>query len=57
MVVCIQGTGNKIQFLNRAIDFGQQLTRLTDKKFKYTFKDKEKGHKSETGYRMVVIEK
>ncbi len=57
VVVCIQDTGDKVRMLNQAIDFEKRLTRLTDSKFKYTFEDAENGHKSETDYRMVVIEK
>ena len=57
IVVCIQDTGDKVQILNQAIDFQKQLNRLADKNFKYTFEDKESGHKSETNYRMIVVEK
>ncbi|MDO6674267.1 methyltransferase domain-containing protein [Tenacibaculum sp. 1_MG-2023] len=57
VVICIQDTGNKVQILNQAIDFKKQLNRLADKKLKYIFEDKESGHKSETDYRMVIIEK
>lgn len=57
VVICIQDTGDKVQILNQAIDFKKQLNRLADKKFKYIFEDKESGHKSETDYRMVIIEK
>ncbi len=57
MVICIQDTGNKVKTLNQAIDFEKNHTRLADKKFKYTFEDEESGHKSETDYRMIVIEK
>lgn len=57
VVVCIQDTGNKVQILNQAIDYENELSRLMDKKFTYTFEDSESGHKSETDYRMVVIEK
>jgi len=57
VVVCIQDTGDKIHILNQAIDHEKQLNRLTDKKFKYTFEDKESGHRSETDYRLIVIEK
>jgi tellurite methyltransferase len=57
LVICIQDTGNKVKILNRAIDFEKQLNRLADKKFKYTFEDEESGHKSETNYRMIIIEK
>ncbi|WP_075350829.1 class I SAM-dependent methyltransferase [Algoriphagus marinus] len=57
LVVCIQDTGDKVQFLNQAIDVEKQLKRLDDKKFKYTFEDKESGHKSETDYRMIIVEK
>ena len=31
--------------------------RLTDKEFKYVFEDCDSGHKSETDYRMIIIEK
>lgn len=57
IVVCIQDTGDKVQIFIQAIDFEKQLKRLADKKFKYTFEDKESAHKSETNYRMIVIEK
>jgi tellurite methyltransferase len=57
VVVCIQDTGDKVQMLNQAIHFEKELSRLTDKKFTYTFEDSDNGHKSETDYRMVVVEK
>ncbi|MBK8500812.1 MAG: class I SAM-dependent methyltransferase [Saprospiraceae bacterium] len=57
VVVCIQDTGNKVQILNQAIDFEKPLNRLADKKFQYTFEDEESGHRSDTDYRMIVIEK
>ncbi|GMQ31365.1 class I SAM-dependent methyltransferase [Algoriphagus confluentis] len=57
VVFCIQDTGNKVQTLNKAIDFERKQKRLIDKDFKYVFEDKESGHKSETDYRMIVIEK
>ena len=57
VVVCIQDTGDKVQILNKAIDFEKRLKRLADKEFKYVFEDKDSGHKSETNYRMIVIEK
>lgn len=57
VVVCIQDTGNKVQTLNKAIDFEKKHKRLADKKFKYMFEDSDSGHKSETDYRMIVIEK
>jgi SAM-dependent methyltransferase len=57
IVICIQDSGKKVQILNQAIDVEKQLKRLTDKKFKYTFEDAESGHKSETDYRMIVVEK
>lgn len=56
-VICIQDSGDKIQILNQAIDFEKKLNRIADKKFKYSFEDEESGHKSETNYRMIVIEK
>tara|TARA_R110002072_G_C7889104_1_gene528676 strand:- start:59 stop:625 length:567 start_codon:yes stop_codon:yes gene_type:complete len=57
MVVCIQDTGEKVQTLNKAIDFERKHKRLLDKEFKYVFEDSDSGHKSETNYRMIVIEK
>ncbi len=57
VVVCIQDTGDKVQTLNKAIDFEKRLKRLADKEFKYVFEDSDSGHKSETNYRMIVIEK
>ncbi|MGB5693448.1 MAG: methyltransferase domain-containing protein [Flavobacteriaceae bacterium] len=57
VVVCIQDTGKKVQILNQVIDFEKQLNRLADKKFKYTFEEHQSRHKSETGYRLIVIEK
>lgn len=56
-VVCIQDTGDKVETLNKAIDFEKRLKRLFDKEFKYVFEDSDSGHKSETNYRMIVIEK
>ena len=57
VVICIQDTGDKVQTLNKAIDFEKRLKRLADKEFKYVFEDSDSGHKSETNYRMIVIEK
>ncbi len=57
VVVCIQDTGDKVRILNQAIDFEKPLTRLTEKKFKYTFTDNESGHKSETDYRIIAVKK
>ncbi|MFD1315215.1 class I SAM-dependent methyltransferase [Namhaeicola litoreus] len=55
VVVCIQDKSDKVQTLNKAIDFDRKYKRLSDKEFKYVFE--ESGHKSETEYRMIVIEK
>lgn len=57
IVTCIQDTGDKARILNHAIDYGNQLRRLADKNFSYTFEDKESGHKSVTNYRMIIVEK
>lgn len=57
MIVCIQDTGDKVQTLNKVIDFERKLKRLSDKEFKYVFEDSDSGHKSETDYRMIIIEK
>lgn len=57
LVVCIQDTGDKVQILKQAIDFENQPKRLSDQAFKYVFEDTDSGHKSETDYRMIVIEK
>lgn len=57
LVICIQDSGKKVQILNQAIDSEQQHNLLTDKKFNYAFEDEESGHKSESKYRMIIIEK
>ena len=57
VVVCIQDKSDNVQILNKAIDTEKKLKRLTNKEFKYTFEDSVSGHKSETDYRMIVIER
>ncbi|WP_276390696.1 class I SAM-dependent methyltransferase [Eudoraea chungangensis] len=57
IVVCIQDTGDKAQILNQALDYEKELSRLTDKKFTYSFEDSDTGHKSVTDCRMIVVEK
>ncbi|SMG20452.1 Tellurite resistance protein TehB [Marivirga sericea] len=57
VIFCIQDNGEKVSILNTAIGFEGKLKRLTDQKFVYTFKDQESGHKSETNYRMIVVQK
>ncbi len=57
IVVCIQDIGDKVQTLNQAIDFKERYKRLVDQEFKYVFEDSDSGHKTETGYRMIIIEK
>jgi 2-polyprenyl-3-methyl-5-hydroxy-6-metoxy-1,4-benzoquinol methylase len=57
LVVCIQDTGAKVRTLDEAIDHVRRLKRLADKKFKYVFEDAGTGHRSETDYRMIVVEK
>ncbi len=57
VIFCIQDTGSKVETLNQAIDFEKKRNRLVDRYFKYTFEDEETGHKSETNYRMIVIER
>lgn len=56
IMVCIQDTGNKVQILNQALDFKRPLIRLADTSFKYTFEDRDSGHRSESDYRMIVVE-
>lgn len=56
LVVCIQDTGNKVQILNKALDFDRPLRRLTDQKLIYRFEDRESGHRSVTDYRMIAVE-
>jgi len=57
VVICIQDTGKKVVLLNQALDFHGPLVRLADQSFIYTFEDQESGHKSETNYRMIAVEK
>lgn len=55
VIFCIQDTGKKVEILKGIIGFEEKVDRIEDKKFKYVFEDS--GHKSESGYRMVVIRK
>ena len=57
VVVCIQDTGDKVQILNKAIDFEGKHERLLDKEFNYVYIDIDSRHRSETVYRMIVIKK
>lgn len=57
VVICIQDIGDKVHILNKAIDFEVNLNRLTNQGFKYFFEDRNSGHKSETNYRMIIVEK
>jgi hypothetical protein len=57
IVVCIQEKSDKVQFHNTAIDFEKKRKRLADKDYKYVFEDKKSGHKSETNYIMIIVEK
>lgn len=57
VVVCIQDTGDKVHTLNKAVDFEKELLRMTEKKFSYTFEDRDSGHQTETDYRMIVFQK
>ncbi|GAA0877162.1 hypothetical protein GCM10009119_01300 [Algoriphagus jejuensis] len=57
LIVCIQDIGNKVQVLNQSIDSENTRIRLVEKNFKYTFEDSVSGQKSETEYRMIVVEK
>ena len=57
VVICIQNTGDKVEILNQTIDYKKKLNRLTDRDFKYVYEDKDSGHKSETDYKMIIIEK
>ena len=57
IIICIQDTGNKVDILNNTLNSVKKLHRLTDQPFKYVFEDKESGHRSETNYRMIIVEK
>ncbi|WP_439483430.1 class I SAM-dependent methyltransferase [Cyclobacterium plantarum] len=57
LVVCIQDMAKKVQVLNQSIDLTKPLNRLADKKFTYLYEDSDSGYKSETDYRMVIVEK
>ena len=57
VVFCIQYSGDKVKILNQALEDGNQVKQILDKKFIYTYEDSENGHKSETDYRIIVIEK
>lgn len=57
IMFCIQDTGNKVEILNRTLDYEKQTDRLIEKKFEYVFEDKKTGHRSGTDYRMIVVKK
>ena len=48
--------GEPIKY-DQAIDFKGSFKQIADKKFKYIFEDYESGHKSESIYRMIIIQK
>ncbi|WP_218648156.1 class I SAM-dependent methyltransferase [Winogradskyella forsetii] len=55
VIFCIQDTGKKVQILKDTIRFEEKVHHIVDKGFKYIFEDN--GHKSESNYRMIVINK
>lgn len=57
MVICIQDSGNKVDVLNKVLALDKRLKISLNRGFKYVFQDKASGHRSETDYRMVVVEK
>jgi 2-polyprenyl-3-methyl-5-hydroxy-6-metoxy-1,4-benzoquinol methylase len=57
LIICIQDTGKKVATLNVTLDYKVTLVRLEDRKLIYTYQDQESGHKSETNYRMIVVQK
>jgi hypothetical protein len=57
LVICIQDTGKKVEVLNQAIAPQKEMKYIKDEKFKCVFEDRENGHKSETDYRMIILEK
>ncbi len=54
LVFCIQDSKDKVGTLINALE---QKELIINKKFSYTFEDKESGHKSLTDYRMIVVQK
>lgn len=56
LIICIQDTGEKVAIVNETLDYKGTLVRLEDKKLIYTYQDQESGYKSETNYRMIVVQ-
>lgn len=57
LVICIQDTGEKVEILKQVIASQKEMKYIKDEKFSYLFEDSENGHKSETDYRMIILEK
>lgn len=57
ITVCIQDSPKKLEILNHGLHAERKLKILADRKFTYTFSDKESGHTSVTNYRMIAVEK
>lgn len=56
--VCIQDTGNKVKILKDTIsESGFDFKMLNDSPLVYKFEDKASGHKSETKYRILIVQK
>lgn len=57
VVFCIQDQTKKIDILNETIAQVENLERLVDQKYLYTFSDQESDHESVSDYRMIAIKK
>lgn len=57
VVFCIQDSGKKVSTLINTVNTINSVRKLIDKKLEYIFHDKSSGHKSKSGYRMIVISK
>ncbi len=57
LIVCIQDTGDKVKILNVTIDSHPDMKRIEDQAFTYVYEDHESKHRSESRYRMLVVQR
>lgn len=57
ITICIQDSGNKVHILDSVIAERKEVAITLRKKFVYAFEDQESGHRSESNYQMLTIQK
>lgn len=57
IVICIQDTGKKVEYLTELIEENSSIVMQENKQFNYTFEDSETGHQSNSPYRMIAVQK